>query len=302
MQKLKYIVILLSLNIYLEANYCVQVMTSSISDKRHIINTADSYSYNAFNDVRVETRGAYLVFRIGDYRNYIDAKHDIYEIKKINRDAYIRKCDFVKDKAIYIKHETRERNNYRETAYESEPDTRGRERYYPRETRTRKNHRTYDTDTRDSSRHQTLEYGQKYIEPIPRRRESEYYQKYDDREVSSKRNDSYYQKPQNYDERSTVTQTDRNYEQKVVQDAPTEREELTYTNDNSLWGDCKKCFIPAYEEGEEVDPSYEEPKKETKVKVNQQWESDEMVEESVPVSKRVVKRRNRFNIDEQYLP
>jgi len=91
----------------LEANYCIQVMSATKDGKNVIVRKAASSKYSPFDDIRVEKRGSYLVFRIGDYRNYQDAKDDLLRIHNISRDAFIRKCDFVRSSAVYIRESTK---------------------------------------------------------------------------------------------------------------------------------------------------------------------------------------------------
>jgi hypothetical protein len=77
-------------------------MSTTVNNKNEIVKQALNSRYMSFNNVRVEKRGNYLVFRIGDYRSYNQAKYDLQEINHITKNAYIRKCDFLQDSAIYI--------------------------------------------------------------------------------------------------------------------------------------------------------------------------------------------------------
>lgn len=245
---MKFFVVLMLIGLSLEANYCVQVLTANESERSSIVKRASSPDFAQFNDVRVESRGHYLVFRIGDYESYKDASRDISLIKEITSDAYVRKCDFVREKAVFIANES---------------DAEVQESYYQRE--------KVQRESVVKSKPRVVK-----VKKAPK----------------------------------------REYKQK---------EELTYSysdEKNSLWGDCKKCFIPVYEEEEEeIEYNLESPKvstptvkrervKKVKVRVNKPelqeesfWAEDiPLVEESTPKVKSVKKSRNKFNIDEQFLP
>lgn len=96
-------ILFLLFSISLKADYCIQVATVNDTRKNYIINKASSKKYNQFNAVRVERRGRYLTFRIGDYSRFKDAQQDAYKLRKINKGAYIRKCNFNKKKVLYSK-------------------------------------------------------------------------------------------------------------------------------------------------------------------------------------------------------
>jgi len=108
LKKILFSILFLLLSLSLEANYCIQVLTTDGSEKNSVIRKASSKQYDKFNLVRVESRGRYLVFRIGDYLHYRDATEDMYELRKTYKDAYIRQCSFVKKKALYVNHNKRE--------------------------------------------------------------------------------------------------------------------------------------------------------------------------------------------------
>jgi len=233
------------LSFSLEANYCIQVLTTNESEKNSVISKASSEQYNRFNAVRVESRGRYLVFRIGDYSRYKDATQDMYALKKTDKEAYIRKCDFVKEKALYVKDDLQER--------EEVP------RYYQ-------------------------------TKSIPVRK---------------------------------VAKT-QEHTQPQVKKLYKKKKELTYESvktSDTLWGDCKKCFVPVYEEESEEDypelQAQERPKhiskkqvmpavaiKEKQQKKDTFWSDETRVQESAPmkIQKPRVKPKNKFNIDEQFLP
>jgi len=86
----------------LEANYCIQVLSTTKDGKDAIVGEASSSKYLNFEDVRVEKRGNYLVFRIGDYSTYSGAESDLKRVKNISKKAFVRKCDFIKSKSVYI--------------------------------------------------------------------------------------------------------------------------------------------------------------------------------------------------------
>lgn len=237
MKIIKLLAFFLFVTVSIEANYCVQVLTANSSERNSILNEAKSDKYDSFDAVRIENRGRYLVFRIGDYSRYRDASRDIAEIKKINRDAYVRKCDFVREKAIYIKDE----------------NTQASQPYYKRQVASPK----------------------RELRAEPKAVPKKVYKK---------------------------------------------KEELKYTTtSDSLWGDCKKCFVPIYEEESEIEydilkkkPTPKKVKKvdeEIEVKVYKSqptkesfWSDEIVVEESVPKIVPKSKTRNKFNIDEQFLP
>lgn len=89
----------------LEANYCIQVLSMDEKDKNFIVNEAKSVNYAAFPKVRVERRGHYLTFRIGDYPRYRSAQKDIVPIKRMHSGAYIRKCEIQPENIIYMQRE-----------------------------------------------------------------------------------------------------------------------------------------------------------------------------------------------------
>jgi len=225
----------------LEANYCVQVVSADSSERNSIIDEAKSTKYNKFDKVRVESRGHYLVLRVGDYARYQDAKNDIRALRRINREAYLRRCDFDEDKAIYVKNAPMPRDEYYEE--ESAPQER------------------------------------KYIQRVEKKK-------------------------------------------KVPKKRYVKKEELKYSSSNkSLWGSCKKCFIPVYEDESENDTAYTEEPQVVKVKpkyVKQHDEIEVRVKETAPAEdsfwveekptqksvykSRHTKRVNKFGIDEQFLP
>lgn len=231
----------------LEANYCIQVLTTNLSEKSAVIGEARGSEFNQYQDVRVESRGRYLVFRVGDYKRYSDARRDVNAIKSFRRDAYVRKCDFIKSKALYIKNESQPEDNSFLSQRVATPQTVAPVRVRRREV------------------------PQKVSKPVQKR-------------VSSK------------------------------------KEELKYDTtkySDSLWGDCKKCFVPVYEEESEGAYADEAPqmthtqksvqKKRAKTKKDDTfWSNEIVVEESQPkVYKKKSKKKkvkNKFNIDEQFLP
>lgn len=227
----KLFILLLLIRISLEANYCIQVLTTNKAELNFIVNEAKNIKYSNFDAVRVERRGNYLVFRVGDYNSYRDALSDVENIRSMKKGAYIRKCDFVIEKALYIKDE------------------------------------------------------EKFKKVVSH----------------------------------AINQSREYVKQEIPKKRYTQKKELTYTyknNNSSLWGDCKKCFIPVYEE--EDASSYKEDIKQLPVVRERKRERRVEVPEPVPTkesfwaknthvrevnSKKTKKKsRNRFNIDEQFLP
>ncbi|MBU0721292.1 hypothetical protein KJ877_08115 [bacterium] len=259
LKKNKLLAMFLFVAMSLEANYCIQVLSASNSDEEFILNEAKSENYNQFPNIRVENRGRYLVFRIGDYPNYNDAKEDINAIRRASKDAYIRKCDFVKEKAIYIKNETGI-NHINTLSNTSNPNsfTRSIHPSYQEEQRTYEkeiiSHPVYsDTNTQDA-KNKKIEYAKK--------------------------------------------------------------QELSYSNSQSkqktLWEDCKKCFIPIYEDDESPD-SEPRPKSVPEKQVVYTDEIEVRVQEKrqdkksfwaddITNAEQKHKSKNKFNIDEQFLP
>jgi len=180
---------MLFVSVSLEANYCIQVMTANESEKNFVIEEASSNKYSQFDTVRVEKRGRYLVFRIGDYRRYGDGVADMRAIRSIKKGSYLRKCDFDREKTLYIQQHNR---RSRVQSYERPRVSNVQEEYY-----------------RQDATPKIYKKEPKYI-------------------------------------KSTYT---KQKPKKVYKTQYTKKKELTYTtSDQSLWGDCKKCFIPVYEE------------------------------------------------------
>ena len=228
------------LEVSLQANYCIQVLTVDQGKLHSIIAKASSKNYVNFNDVRVERRGHYFVFRIGDYERYKDAKKEITDIREITRDAYIRKCDFVKEKAVFIANE-------REEHYHEEPR----------------------------------------------------------KELSIQ-----YEKPKIIVRKSIVhniqkkEQKRREYKRRGELISP-------YKKEDSLWNECKKCFVPVYEDEEDEDDVHSSDdiqKKSRKIQVKKNISKQESFwAEDIPANKistqkHNIKHNNKFNIDEQFLP
>jgi len=237
LKKIQIVILLAVMNISLEAKYCIQVLTSNESEKGSIIAEAKNGNYNQFDDVRVEPRGRYLVLRVGDYKRYSDAKDDIRKIKRVQKGAYVRKCDFEQDNAIYM-HNISQREGFYEQSQEV------------------------------------------YTPPVKT------YEKRVSRKVKS------------------------------VPAQKKKKKELTYnyqSNDKSLWGECKKCFVPVYEE--EDDSTYVEvqPKQRVSKSEYKKRKESENIEVKIP-EKRVAKDsfwenkksskkvKNRYDIDEKFLP
>jgi hypothetical protein len=68
-----------------------------------IIKKASSQEYSPFDDIRVESRGSYFVFRLGNYTQYSEAKRVLQKVQNISREAFVRKCDFLENRAVYIR-------------------------------------------------------------------------------------------------------------------------------------------------------------------------------------------------------
>lgn len=250
MKVIKLFGILLVVGVSLEANYCVQVMSADSSERNSIVDEAKSDKYSNFDNVRVESRGRYLVLRVGDYKRYKDAKSDVRDLRRINREAYLRKCDFFQDQALFLRDKPQKRQDY-----------------YAEE-----------------------------VAPV---------------------------------ERTYVKKTPK--KKKVLKKRYVKKEELTYSQSNkSLWGSCKKCFIPVYEEEGGVDDEvadvvqeerpvqvkskYTQRNDEIEVRVKEKVPSEDSfwIEEKTLTPKNYTKKydsrksypsdNNKFDINEQFLP
>jgi len=241
LKEVTFILLFVLISISLEANYCIQVLTSNASEKNSVLTEVKSGNYNQFENVRVDSRGNYLVFRIGDYTQYNDAKDDIAAVKQIRKEAYVRKCDFEREQAVYIL---------------------------------------------NANQAQQVSQNVQNVQITP---EESYKQ-----EVPK---------------------------QKTVVKKYVKKEELTYSYEKqseSLWGDCKKCFIPVYEEeGDSTVYTQEKPqtvvkrsppiKEEIEVRVQEPEPTKESfwAEDITTPKKRKTEAshsKNKFNIDEQFLP
>ena len=233
---------MLAILINLEANYCIQVITTDTSKKNFIIQKASSEEYSSFSDVRVEKRGNYLVLRIGDYKDYKYASSVAKKVKRISSDAYVRTCDFIRSSAVYLHNDSQDSDYYRDNQSVT----------------------NYTTSS------------PAYVKP------------------------------------KKVQKAEKEY---------TKKEELSYRHierDNSLWNDCKKCFIPVYEEEDGDIKEQQQPKhkrnkeKQVEAKKDTFWEEDvpdlskyKQKEEQKQKTERKTKNtkpRNKFNIDERFLP
>jgi len=212
----------------LEANYCVQVATSNKSERNYILNEANNHVYNQFNDLRVEPRGDYYVLRIGDYEQYSDAQHNFDKIKRLDRDAYIRKCDFLKEQAIFIKNES-------------------------------KSQKVQEGNTR-------ADYDDKLLEDT-----TKHYRNASQDKVSSTKNNRSYKRE------------DSHYESNA--DA------------NSLWNDCKKCFVPLHtDEDEYTNKNNNQVEQEERIEPRKSVNTTQRVKQRVEQKKVVQKSEN---IDEE---
>ena len=104
---MRLIIFFLFVAMSLEANYCIQVLTSNASKKNLnlLMNEAKSNKYNGFDTIRVESRGNYLTFRLGEYKDYKETFKDIFLVQKFHKDAYVRKCELLKEKVLYMKND-----------------------------------------------------------------------------------------------------------------------------------------------------------------------------------------------------
>ncbi len=105
LNKIKWVGFFLVLFVSLEANYCVQVSTADRGGQDFIVSEAKSINYDKFANVRVEQRGNYFVFRVGDFQSYEEAQVYNKEIKNFAKGSYVRKCDLEKDKVVFSKND-----------------------------------------------------------------------------------------------------------------------------------------------------------------------------------------------------
>jgi len=224
---MRYLIILLTLVITVNANYCIQVMTANLSNKRGVLAEASRSVYRSFQDLRVERKGNYLVLRIGDYRRYNDSEEDLYNIRGIRRDAYVRTCDFNPQNALYV-------NNISNPQFSAmeEPSYNENERYRSSEARQASyNKDSYRDNTYRSPEKITPSYNRDNNYQVSKPRKKRYI-----------RDDSY-QEPQlqRYEapkQRRTSYSRDNDYSRP--------QDERKY---KKLSNDCEKCFIPHYKDG-----------------------------------------------------
>ncbi len=244
----------------LQANYCIQVITTDTSMENFIIKRASSEEYSPFSDVRVERIGNYLVLRIGDYKSYRHASSVARQVQKTEPGAYVRKCNFTRANALYLHNNSQDDNNYyRNNNYRNNNEQRQK----------------YTTPSYPS-----------YNKPEP------------NINIIERRNTR----------RSTRRNIDTNRQNRYKKD----KEELSYKHidrDNSLWNDCKKCFIPVYEEEDDTQQKQPKQQRRQQVKTDTFWEEDipdlhedTIQQQTTPPKQKRKKPRNKFNIDEQFLP
>ena len=232
---MRYLITLLIFVIALHANYCIQVMTTNLSDKRSILNEASRSSYRSFQDLRVESRGNYYVLRVGDYRHYNDSQQDLFDLRRIKRDAYVRTCDFNPRDAIYLG-ESNFRSPEPQSSYNRDNNYRRvqeREPSYNRDNNYRSAQDTKVSNNRNS------DYRSAQARKTSYNRDNDY--KYSQhREPTYKRDD----RDNNYrtvEPREVAYRRDNNYKYDQSKESGQKQEKLS--------SDCKKCFVPRYKDG-----------------------------------------------------
>ena len=108
---MKSILFFFFLVVSVHANYCVQVKSAIFSSQKWILNEAKKKQYQSYKNLRIEKRGQYLVLRVGDFKSYKEAIPLLKDLRVIEEEAYIRKCDFESKKALYIHNATRSNNS-----------------------------------------------------------------------------------------------------------------------------------------------------------------------------------------------
>ncbi len=229
---MRYLITLLIFVIALQANYCIQVMTTNLSDKRSILNEASRSSYRSFQDLRVESRGNYYVLRVGNYRHYNDSKQDLYDLRSIKRDAYVRTCDFNPRDAIYLG-ESNFRSPEPKASYNRNNDYQRVQERKPSYNRNNDYRSSQDTEVaRDRNGN--------YRSSQPRKTS---YNRNNDYQYSQHKEPTY-NRDNNYrtvEPRKVAYRRDNNYNDDQSKESGQKQEKLS--------SDCKKCFVPRYKDG-----------------------------------------------------
>jgi len=106
---------LFSAALFARSNYCIQVAEVYHFDEYNIPSRMQSVIED-FDKARIDKRGRHYILRVGDYKSYSKAKKVLRKIKARRfRDAFVRRCDYIKSKIAYPKIDQEE--NYKESSY-----------------------------------------------------------------------------------------------------------------------------------------------------------------------------------------
>jgi len=106
---------LFSTALFARSNYCIQVAEVYHFNEYNIPSRMQSVIED-FDKARIDKRGRHYILRVGDYRSYSKAKKILRKIKARRfRDAFVRRCDYIKSKIAYPKIEQEE--NYQENSF-----------------------------------------------------------------------------------------------------------------------------------------------------------------------------------------
>jgi len=234
---MRYLMILLTFVISLNANYCIQVMTTNLSDKRSILTEASSSAYRSFQDLRVERRGNYYVLRVGNYRHYNDSQQDLYDLRNIKRDAYVRTCSFNPQDAIYIGNtnlrlpQPSEPSYNRNSSYQKTP---------VRESSYNRNNSYRSSQAREASYNRNNNYRSSQPRKTSYNRDNNY--------RPARTRESSYNRDNNYQERQP-RRTSYNRNNDYGYSSRPQEEVRPEQKPEKLSDDCKKCFVPRYKDG-----------------------------------------------------
>ena len=95
-----FINLLLSSYLFASDSYCIQLKSMVDVNKDNLSDSTKSIVKN-FDKARIEKRGRYYVLRVGEYSHFKETSKDFKKLKKIFKDAYIRRCDYDESTFIY---------------------------------------------------------------------------------------------------------------------------------------------------------------------------------------------------------
>ena len=95
-----FINLLLSSYLFSSDSYCIQLKSMVNVNTDNLSDSTKSVVEN-FDKARIEKRGKYYVFRVGEYSSSIEASKDFKNLNKTFKDAYVRRCDYDELTFIY---------------------------------------------------------------------------------------------------------------------------------------------------------------------------------------------------------